>query len=585
MAYTFKSLPTGKVEIYENGKAISNGVGFDSSYASQLGYKPVTAAPAATTTPAPAAPKTTMADYLGTSSNKSSGSTTSYAAPAVKTPTTPIAPAVNYAAPKSDNSAALAKIAELKNQIGIASAAVAAKNANTANNATINPNAAAIKTQAADIQSKINTIKEQLDVAQAAGYVGDNASKEIKYDSTGKIVSAADAYSDYSSYEKARDEYQSGLDKITSDLEAAKVKQKEIYDGLATKQTQLYNTVYAELGLDTKKAKIAEMDKSITTKTAERDQATLDENGKPIAQWLITGDLKLAYDKYNNEITQLTNERNATASEYNIGLDELGKKVDAGMADAKTAASYWDNQVVNLSNQAASYQSQLLAILNGEAAAEKANTPQTEIIEANGRKLLVTYNSQGKIVSKEDLGEATKASSSTGTVNNPSSYDEYQLAKSDPEYANFIATSKGKSDGKETNEEKLGKLNDVKTAIDNVKTGMNTKTLGVDPFGATSQMNKIPGTAGYDFQNKVNNLVSLLTLENMGIMKGVLSDSDMKVIKSASARIDTGLGKEAFNTALTEIETKITAAINKANGASGSTGNGAVDSLRSQYNY
>jgi LysM repeat protein len=43
MAYTFKALPTGKVEIYENGKAISNGVGFASSYASQLGYKPAVA--------------------------------------------------------------------------------------------------------------------------------------------------------------------------------------------------------------------------------------------------------------------------------------------------------------------------------------------------------------------------------------------------------------------------------------------------------------------------------------------------------------------------------------------------------------
>jgi hypothetical protein len=309
-------------------------------------------------------------------------------------------------------------------------------------------------------------------------------------------------------------------------LEAAKVKQKEIYDGLATKQTQLYNTTYAELGLDAKKTKIAEMDKSITTKTAERDQSVLDENGKPIAQWLITGDLKLAYDKYNNEITQLTNERNASATEYNVGLDELAKKVEAGMADAKTAASYWDTQVVNLSNQASNYQSQLLAILNGEAAAAKANTPQTEIIEANGRKLLVTYNSQGKIVSKEDLGEATKASSSEGKVNNPTSYDEWQLAGGQQgtgqSYADWLTTSKGTKPEKETD---ISSLENTKTTLDNLLANQNLKK--VVNKGALSNLPYAWENLGSEEKNIIaiiDQLISQSTLDALISAKSQRSD-------------------------------------------------------------
>lgn len=52
MAYTFNTLPSGKVQILENGKDISGrGYGFEASYAASLGYK----APTPTPTPTPPA--------------------------------------------------------------------------------------------------------------------------------------------------------------------------------------------------------------------------------------------------------------------------------------------------------------------------------------------------------------------------------------------------------------------------------------------------------------------------------------------------------------------------------------------------
>ena len=48
----------------------------------------------------------------------------------------------------------------------------------------------------------------------------------------------------------------------------------------------------------------------------------------------------------------------------------------------------------------------------------------------------------------------------------------------------------------------------------------------------------IPGTEAANAVARIDSLKSLLTLDNMKLMKGVLSDSDMKVISSASTALN-----------------------------------------------
>lgn len=349
--YSFKKLPTGKIEILENG--VSTGqYGVDPGYAAQLGYK--TSGQRFIEHEEeindPAAQKIkTMGDLFKGGTKKSSSTT--------------------YSATTNDTQT---RIDEIKNQLGV----------------------------------KQKELKE----VQGAGYTGDYAEKDVKYDSSGKIIKAVDAYSDYSTYDKAQDQYTSGLDKINLDLTDAKAKQKSAYDSLGTLQTDLYNKTYAELGMAESKEKIAKMDSDIAAKKAERDKLVLDKEGKPIAQWLITGEVKQVVDRYDSEIGQLRDDRNAEAEKYNTNIDELEKKVTAGVNDAKIQAAYWDNQVLNLSNQANTYQAQLMGILKDT----NVNSNKTEIVEANGRKLLVTYDKNGKKVNTEDLGAITyKPSSKT----------------------------------------------------------------------------------------------------------------------------------------------------------------------------
>lgn len=63
---------------------------------------------------------------------------------------------------------------------------------------------------------------------------------------------------------------------------------------------------------------------------------------------------------------------------------------------------------------------------------------------------------------------------------------------------------------------------------------------------------------------KINNIKAMLTIENMGIMKGVLSDSDMKVITSASTALDEKTDEKSFDTELLKIKAVAEKVINSA---------------------
>ncbi len=76
----------------------------------------------------------------------------------------------------------------------------------------------------------------------------------------------------------------------------------------------------------------------------------------------------------------------------------------------------------------------------------------------------------------------------------------------------------------------------------------------------------IPGTSSYDLKAKIDSLKSNLTLGNMGVMKGVLSDSDMKVISQASSALKVGMSEEGFKNELSKIRNQFNQALQRAMG-------------------
>lgn len=91
--------------------------------------------------------------------------------------------------------------------------------------------------------------------------------------------------------------------------------------------SKIWETEYGESGLEDVKTKIAGIDTDITSRKAARDQALLDEKGKPIPQWMITGRKALEIEAATGDLNRLIDQRNALAGQYNAGISEVERKV------------------------------------------------------------------------------------------------------------------------------------------------------------------------------------------------------------------------------------------------------------------
>lgn len=133
-----------------------------------------------------------------------------------------------------------------------------------------------------------------------------------------------------------------------------------------------------------------------------------------------------------------------------------------------------------------------------------------------------------------------------------------------PEYQNFMATrgaglvAESKALGEAKGSAIAGAPAEIAAAdetlgfIDDVR-----KHPGLDAgTGMTSVFNQVPGTSGYDFQNRVNQLLSggfLTAIDQLRGM-GALSNAEGQTATRAISRMDTATSKEEFLAALDDYE-------------------------------
>jgi len=104
---------------------------------------------------------------------------------------------------------------------------------------------------------------------------------------------------------------------------------------------------------------------------------------------------------------------------------------------------------------------------------------------------------------------------------------------------------------------KIDKANKLLTDIETLK---NTKGFqgAVGAKGLSSLFGlkgtPIAGSKSADYRARLDSIKGQLTLENMGVMKGVLSDSDIKIITSASSALSPDMSETEFKKELQKIE-------------------------------
>ena len=104
--------------------------------------------------------------------------------------------------------------------------------------------------------------------------------------------------------------------------------------------------------------------------------------------------------------------------------------------------------------------------------------------------------------------------------------------------------------------EKQQSVSSTRSTLQSVDDLLNHPGLD-SAVGASSVLPTIPGGESADFETMLESFVGSLTMENMGQMKGVLSDSDIKMIKAASSGLDTKMSEKAFKRRLQGIKKRL----------------------------
>jgi len=147
------------------------------------------------------------------------------------------------------------------------------------------------------------------------------------------------------------------------------------------------------------------------------------------------------------------------------------------------------------------------------------------------------------------------------------------------ERAKVVGEAAGKSEASAPGDLQAGQ--NALSLLENIKT---------DPYldrstGMTSRFNRIPGTGGYDFQNKVEQAKSGAFLTAIQQMRGLgaLSNSEGQTATAAVTRMDTATSPKAFREALADYEKIIRQGVTRAQsnikGGTPNQANAAADPL------
>jgi hypothetical protein len=372
----------------------------------------------------------------------------------------------------------------------------------------------------------------------------------------------------------------------------------------AFKDTQKYGDEYATASAD-RKAYQTETERqnmqTLATPQLERtanEKSTyntyarsFDERNKLLAEQNSATRLGLSQDQYqmllSDQQTQMQYQGQLTGQKQDI--------LDRASALSDKQQSMMVGFVENLINNGVDINS-LPASITGQAAKsfEAAGIPWDLVVAA------------ADAVSKQQMFDnAIKSTqvSNAGSTDLPSSYQEWTLAGQPGTYADWVKTNKdsGTPTVKSINGTDLqynpetGKWDSIATpeVPDSQKISKSKAVLDAVTAIQSTDWGKIVGSINgrkpetllggesYSILTKYNNLKSLLTLDNMGLMKGVLSDSDIKILTSAATPLDRRMDSPTFDKELKKIKY---AATSVANSSSLSIGE-IIDNGDGSYSY
>lgn len=250
-------------------------------------------------------------------------------------------------------------------------------------------------------------------------------------------------------------------------------------------------------------------------------------------------------------------------------MEQLNKRKDAAREDARmNKTAQW---LAGLGRDDLA-QAVMAGSLSGSDAAAIAMTPaDAEVVPAGFRELELQAEAAGLKPGTPEYQQFMLAGGAAAGGEGPAAFQALHMQalaagfeEGSPEYKEFMAT---RGAGLVAESKAMGEAAGSAAAAAPAEVAAADETLrfidevrnhpGIDMgTGASSVLNVVPGTSGYDFQNRVNQLLSggfLTAIDQLRGM-GALSNAEGQTATRAISRMDTATSKEEFLAALADYE-------------------------------
>jgi uncharacterized protein (UPF0335 family) len=381
--------------------------------------------------------------------------------------------------------------------------------------------------------------------------------------------------------------------KVVSDLQT---RQNDLAQSISTNKTADIVDGQETYGLKDNVKNLQDISVQMAQAKANYDSLANQTKNLPIANRIIGGTQDRLTRQAAIETAGLAAVAQAYQGNITLATDTLTKAVDAQYKPQEDYLSNLQKQIENSYTDLTAAEKKRADSLNVVLEEKKRVLEEEKQIKSdinsvmldaakNGATPDVIKAIQNSKTYSEAIMNAGASLSTPEKIDLPSSFKEWQLAGQPGTFADWVQSKNGtplniqKINGVDyqvnpdgslstppvpqiTPQEKIDKANKVIDAVKSVQSLDWGSVVG-------SIQGKLPDWALSGKQaavnSKINTLKSLLTLENMGIMKGVLSDSDMKIITNASTSLNRATDEKSFDSELKKIKNASTSMINSSN--------------------
>lgn len=340
-------------------------------------------------------------------------------------------------------------------------------------------------------------------------------------------------------------------------------------------------------------SELAGFESELNTITAARDSRVINETGgqTTISKRTLQNRQNEINRKYGLQVADNRINQLATIGKINAATQLIDAKLDLKYGDLEAEIDLYNSQLEAIkpfmdkeATQLAEQRQFLLTQATSEISAARESDKELELTKAQAIKNATDRGATPMQIAQIQDAQTVTDVAATGFTTTAleiasveNIYDQMRTRKDALNKAKENALEKEEAEKEEIKAETEAALLN-KTFIEQIKNheglssavGFGFGKLGrgvanAIPFVNVDTEGSIGGTKKADFIKSHEQLVNSLTLENLGLMSGVLSETDIKILSGAATRLSLDLSESAYKDELNKIEKTFDRAI-KENG-------------------